>query len=81
MSGDLLGARLLRADLSRGPPHRRGEIDRFRPGIGMIRIAARRAWSCPCVSEGLDRVLHHTWRMAPAWAGAGGLRLAPHSHR
>ena len=40
-----------------------GEIDRFRPGIGMI--ASR--LSVPVVPvriEGLDRVLHHTWRMA-----------------
>jgi long-chain acyl-CoA synthetase len=40
-----------------------GSIDRFRPGIGMI--ASR--LSVPIVPvriEGLDQVLHHTWRMA-----------------
>jgi long-chain acyl-CoA synthetase len=40
-----------------------GEIDRFRPGIGMI--ASR--LSVPVVPvriEGLDKVLHSTWRMA-----------------
>jgi long-chain acyl-CoA synthetase len=40
-----------------------GEIDRFRPGIGMI--ASR--LSVPVVPvriEGLDKVLHHTWKMA-----------------
>ncbi|MQA31120.1 MAG: hypothetical protein GEU82_15020, partial [Luteitalea sp.] len=40
-----------------------GQIDRFRPGIGMI--ASR--LSVPVVPvrvEGLDKVLHHTWRMA-----------------
>ena len=40
-----------------------GEIDRFRPGIGMI--AARLGVPIvPVRLEGLDRVLHHTWRMA-----------------
>jgi long-chain acyl-CoA synthetase len=40
-----------------------GEIDRFRPGVGMI--ASR--LSVPVVPvrlEGLDKVLHHTWKMA-----------------
>jgi long-chain acyl-CoA synthetase len=40
-----------------------GEIDRFRPGIGMI--ASRLVVPVvPVRLEGLDRVLHHTWRMA-----------------
>jgi len=40
-----------------------GAIDRFRPGIGMI--AARLGVPVvPVRIEGLDRVLHHTWRMA-----------------
>ena len=40
-----------------------GEIDRFRPGIGMI--ASRLNVSVvPVRIEGLDKVLHHTWRMA-----------------
>jgi long-chain acyl-CoA synthetase len=40
-----------------------GEIDRFRPGIGMIgsRLGVP---IVPVRLEGLDRVLHHTWRMA-----------------
>ena len=40
-----------------------GEIDRFRPGIGMIgsRLGAA---VVPVRIEGLDKVLHHTWRMA-----------------
>jgi long-chain acyl-CoA synthetase len=40
-----------------------GAIDRFRPGIGMIaaRLDAR---VVPVRIEGLDKVLHHTWRMA-----------------
>jgi long-chain acyl-CoA synthetase len=40
-----------------------GEIDRFRPGIGMI--AARLAVPVvPVRIEGLEKVLHHKWRMA-----------------
>src|SRR5204863_6401536 len=40
-----------------------GEIDRFRPGIGMI--AARLGVPIvPVRIEGLDKVLHHSWRMA-----------------
>ena len=40
-----------------------GEIDRFRPGIGMI--ASRLGVPVvPVRLEGLDKVLHHTWYMA-----------------
>ncbi len=40
-----------------------GEIDRFRPGIGMI--ASKLAVPViPVRLEGLDTVLHHTWKMA-----------------
>jgi long-chain acyl-CoA synthetase len=40
-----------------------GEIDRFRPGIGMI-ASRLNVPVVPVRIEGLDRVLHHTWRMA-----------------
>jgi long-chain acyl-CoA synthetase len=40
-----------------------GEIDRFRPGIGMI-ASRLNVPVVPVRLEGLDRVLHHTWRMA-----------------
>jgi long-chain acyl-CoA synthetase len=40
-----------------------GEIDRFRPGIGMI-ASRLDVPVVPIRIEGLDRVLHHTWRMA-----------------
>jgi long-chain acyl-CoA synthetase len=40
-----------------------GEIKRFRPGIGMI-AARLDVPIVPVRLEGLDRVLHHTWRMA-----------------
>jgi long-chain acyl-CoA synthetase len=40
-----------------------GQIDRFRPGIGMI--GARLAVPVvPVRIEGLDKVLHHSWKMA-----------------
>ena len=40
-----------------------GEIDRFRPGIGMI--ASRLGVPVvPVRIDGLDKVLHHTWKMA-----------------
>jgi len=40
-----------------------GTIDKFRPGIGMI-AARLNVPVVPVRIEGLDRVLHHTWRMA-----------------
>jgi long-chain acyl-CoA synthetase len=48
-----------------------GEIDRFRPGIGMI-AARLNVPVIPVRIEGLDRVLHHTWRMAKP----GRIRIA-----
>jgi long-chain acyl-CoA synthetase len=40
-----------------------GEIDRFRPGIGMI--ASRLAVPVvPVRLDGLEKILHHSWRMA-----------------
>ena len=40
-----------------------GEIDRFQPGIGMI-AARLQAPIIPVRIEGLDRILHQSWRMA-----------------
>jgi long-chain acyl-CoA synthetase len=40
-----------------------GQIDRFRPGIGMI-ASRLNVPVVPVRLEGLDRVLHHTWSMA-----------------
>ena len=40
-----------------------GDIDRFRPGIGMI-ASRLNVPVVPVRIEGLDKVLHHTWRMA-----------------
>ena len=61
--GDLLGARLLGPDLSGGQAirHRR---DRPLPaGIGMI-ASRLDVPVVPVRIVGLDKVLHHTWRMA-----------------
>jgi long-chain acyl-CoA synthetase len=61
--GDLLGAGYSVLIFPEGSRTERGEIDRFRPGIGMI---ASRLYVpvVPVRLEGLDKVLHHTWRMA-----------------
>jgi long-chain acyl-CoA synthetase len=40
-----------------------GAIDRFRPGIGMI-ASRLEVPVVPVRIDGLDKVLHHTWRMA-----------------
>ncbi len=40
-----------------------GEIDRFRPGIGMI-ASRLEVPVVPVRLEGLERVLHHSWHMA-----------------
>ena len=51
-----------------------GEISRFQPGVGMI-AARLDVPVVPVRLEGLDRVLHHTWkvpsaRAAPEWPSA-----------
>jgi long-chain acyl-CoA synthetase len=48
-----------------------GEIDRFRPGIGMI-ASRLNVPVVPVRIDGLDKVLHHTWRMAKP----GRIRIA-----
>jgi long-chain acyl-CoA synthetase len=40
-----------------------GEIDRFRPGVGMI-ASRLDVPVVPVRLEGLEKVLHHTWHMA-----------------
>ncbi len=40
-----------------------GRIDRFRPGVGMI-ASRLNVPVVPIRIEGLDKVLHHTWKMA-----------------
>ena len=53
--------RLLGADLPGGTPDGGREIGGFQPGIGMI--AARLGVPVvPVRLEGLDRILHHTWK-------------------
>jgi long-chain acyl-CoA synthetase len=41
----------------------RGEIRRFRPGIGMI-ASRLEVPVVPVRLEGLEKILHHSWRMA-----------------
>jgi len=48
-----------------------GEIDRFRPGIGMI-ASRLNVPVVPVRIEGLDKVLHHSWKMAKP----GRIRIA-----
>ena len=61
--GDILGAGFSVLIFPEGKRTETGAIDRFRPGIGMI--ASRLGVPVvPVRLEGLDRVLHHTWRMA-----------------
>jgi long-chain acyl-CoA synthetase len=61
--GDLLGAGYSVLIFPEGRRTERGEIDRFRPGIGMI-ASRLEVPVVPVRVEGLDKVLHHTWRMA-----------------
>jgi long-chain acyl-CoA synthetase len=61
--GEVLGEGFSVLIFPEGRRTEQGEIDRFRPGIGMI--AARLAVPVvPVRIEGLERVLHQTWRMA-----------------
>ena len=51
-------------DLCRGGHlHRTGEIGAFRPGVGMI-ASRLNVPVVPVRIEGLDKVLHHSWKMA-----------------
>ena len=61
--GDVLGDGFSVLIFPEGKRTDTGEIDRFRPGIGMIASRLNVA-VVPVRFEGLDRVLHHTWRMA-----------------
>jgi len=61
--GDILGSGFSILIFPEGKRSETGKIDRFRPGIGMI--ASRLAVPVvPVRIEGLDRVLHPSWRMA-----------------
>ena len=66
--------RLFGADLPGGRRTQTGEIDRFRPGIGMIG-ARLDVPVVPVRIEGLDKVLHHL-EDGEAGAGPGRLRQA-----
>lgn len=55
-----------------GPGHRteRGEIDQFQPGVGIL-SSKLRVPVVPVRLEGVERVLHHTWR----WPRRGHVRV------
>jgi long-chain acyl-CoA synthetase len=61
--GDLLGNGYSVLIFPEGRRTERGEIDHFRPGIGMI-ASRLDVPVVPVRLEGLDKVLHHTWHMA-----------------
>jgi long-chain acyl-CoA synthetase len=59
--GDLIGAGYSVLIFPEGRRTDQGEIKRFQPGVGMIaaRLGVR---VVPVRLEGLDRILHHTWK-------------------
>lgn len=61
--GELAGAGYSILIFPEGKRTDRGEINRFMPGVGMM-SARLEVPVVPVRLEGLDRVLHHTWRMA-----------------
>jgi long-chain acyl-CoA synthetase len=69
--GDVLGSGYSVLIFPEGKRTEHGEIDRFRPGIGMI-ASKLDVPVVPVRVEGLDRILHHTWR----WPKVGQARVA-----
>jgi long-chain acyl-CoA synthetase len=61
--GDVLNSRCSVLIFPEGRRSDTGAIDRFRPGIGMI-AARLNVPVVPIRIEGLDKVLHHSWKMA-----------------
>ncbi|HEX4347073.1 MAG TPA: AMP-binding protein [Vicinamibacterales bacterium] len=61
--GDVLASGFSVLIFPEGKRTESGEIDRFRPGVGMI-ASRLDVTVVPVRLEGLDHVLHHTWRMA-----------------
>ncbi len=69
--GNLIGSGYSILIFPEGRRTEHGEINRFQPGVGMI-AARLETPVVPLRLEGLDRVLHHTWRF-PA---VGRVRVA-----
>jgi long-chain acyl-CoA synthetase len=59
--GDLIGDGYSLLIFPEGRRTEKGEINRFQPGVGMI-AARLDAPVVPVRIEGLDRILHHTWK-------------------
>jgi len=62
-AGELLGEGFSVLIFPEGKRTEHGEINAFRPGVGMM-AARLGAPVIPVRLEGVDRVLHHTWKMA-----------------
>jgi len=69
--GEVLGSGYSVLIFPEGKRTEHGEIDRFRPGIGMI-ASKLDVPVVPVRVEGLDRILHHTW----SWPKVGPARVA-----
>jgi long-chain acyl-CoA synthetase len=59
--GDLIGAGYSILIFPEGRRTENGEIDRFQPGVGMI-AARLEVPVIPVRIDGLDRILHHSWK-------------------
>jgi long-chain acyl-CoA synthetase len=70
-AGELAGAGLSILIFPEGHRTEHGEISTFQPGVGMMASKLRMP-VVPIGLEGLDRVLHHTWR----WPRRGTVRVS-----
>jgi long-chain acyl-CoA synthetase len=68
--GDLIGGGFSLLIYPEGRRTEQGEVNRFLPGVGMI-AARLDVPVVPVRLEGLDRILHHTWK----WPARGRARV------
>ena len=76
--GDLFGGRFSLLIFPEGKRTDAGEINRFQPGVGMI-ASRLDVPVVPVRLEGLDHVLHHSWKFPTARARAESAFLPPMS--
>jgi long-chain acyl-CoA synthetase len=69
--GDLIGDGFSLLIYPEGRRTEKGEINRFLPGVSMI-ASKLNVPVVPVRLEGLDRILHHTWK----WPARGGASVA-----